>query len=338
MNVVASYLAAHRDAPGLKELGLPDDPSFVLITPRFAQSRHVVVLVLAPGATRPVLAVKLPRLAGDGAALAREAANLEAAGRALGHDGSVPPLLAFDPERTHPLLVQGALTGAPLGPAAVRRDPAAAVALIAGWCDRLAAATAQPADRAQVERLAVAPLLALAEAREASDELHELAQRTLPLARGLLAAELPLVFEHGDLGHPNLMVGDDGALGVLDFESARPAGLPGHDLAFACAYAATVSARRPDPALAGEAFHGTDPWAAPVLAAHLLGLGIAREHHDALLAVACGRVVAQAVADGRVVVANGRDAAARHLALWRSTLGERPAAGGPGLTRPAVAA
>ena len=180
MNVVATYLAEHRDRLGLKELGLADDPSFVLVTPRFAQSRHVVMLVLAEGGSRPALAVKIPRLAGDGAALAREAANLDAAGNALGHDGSVPRLVAFDPERAHPLLIQAALTGAPLGPAAVRRDRAGAIALVAGWCDRLSAATAGPADAARVERLAVAPLEGLAAAGGVSGELRDLARRTLP--------------------------------------------------------------------------------------------------------------------------------------------------------------
>jgi aminoglycoside phosphotransferase len=337
VNVVATYLATHRDALGLKDLGLADDPSFVLVTPRFAQSRHVVMLVLAEGGTRPALAVKIPRIAGDGAALAREAANLDAAGTALGHDGSVPRLVAFDPERAHPLLIQGALTGAPLGPAAVRRDRARAVALVAGWCDRLAAATAGPADPARIDRLAVAPLQALAQDDAAGGELRDLARRTLPLAAGLREAGLPLVFEHGDLGHPNLIVDDAGRLGVLDFEQAETAGLPGHDLVFACAYVATVSARHPDPQLAGRAFHGPDAWAAPVLAAHLRRLGIAPELDAALVAVACGRVVAQAVAGGQAIAGDGRDAAARHLALWRSALGTLSAAG-PGLTRPAVAA
>ena len=221
----------------------------------------------------------------------------------------------------------------------MRRDPAGRGGPVAGWCDRLAVATAQRSERTQVERLAVTPLLALAEAREASDELHDLAQRTLPLARG--AARRPICrscFEHGDLGHPNLMVGDDGRLGVLDFEAAEPAGLPGHDLAFACAYAATVSARHPDPALAAQAFHGRDPWAAPVLAAHLRRLGIAPEHDAALLAVACGRVVAQAVAEGRArrprrprrrCPPSGAVAQHARVARW-------PA--GSGRTRPAVAA
>ena len=75
---------------------------------------------------------------------------------------------------------------------------------------------------------------------------------------------------------------DGGRLGVLDFETAETAGLPGHDLVFACAYIATVSAKRPDPQLAGQAFHGPDAWAATVVAAHLRRLGIAPELDAAL--------------------------------------------------------
>jgi hypothetical protein len=327
MNVVATYLEEHREALGLHDLGLPRDPAFILITPRFAQSRHVVVLVLAPGSTRPVLAAKIPRRAGDAAELSREATKLRQAADATGGDGSVPALVAFDPDRPYPILLQRALTGEPLSPAAVTHDRPGAVSLVAGWCDRVASRTARPAQSADhLDRLALEPLRLLAGPAGRDAGLADLARRTLPLVDALLAAGLPAVFEHGDLGHPNLLV-EKGKLGVLDFERAEPAGLPGHDLAFFCAYAATADAGRRTPAHAVvEAFDGSSPWAREAFAKHLRGMGIDSVHDTALLTLACARVVAQAVGAGAGPVAGGRDAGARHLALWRHLL--RAEAGG----------
>ena len=67
--------------------------------PRFGTSRHVVALVLATETGRPALVAKLPRLAGDGAALSREAAGLTAVRHALGETSSVPRLIAHLTDR-----------------------------------------------------------------------------------------------------------------------------------------------------------------------------------------------------------------------------------------------
>lgn len=321
MNVVATYLQEHRNVLGLEELGLPRDPAFVLITPRFAQSRHVVMLVLGRDSAEPVLAAKLPRLAGDGDELAQEAANLQAAGWAVGDDGTVPRVVAYAPELKYPLLLQRALTGRPLGPAEVRRNRAAAVEKVAAWCDRLGASTIQhDAEAAHLDRLIMAPLRTLAGPTGPGGQIAELARRTYPLAQELVAARPPLVFEHGDLGHPNLLVGADGKLGVLDFERAEHAGLPGFDLLVFCTYAAASASARGVSHGISEAFHGRSPWAAEAFAAHLRRLGVEPHLEPALLAVSCARVVAQAVAAGAGPVAGGRDAAARHMALWSGSV------------------
>ncbi len=49
---------------------------------------------------------------------------------------------------------------------------------------------------------------------------------------------LPLVFEHGDLSHPNIMLLKRGGLGVVDWELAEPQGLPAYDLFCFLVYAA----------------------------------------------------------------------------------------------------
>lgn len=317
MNAVATYLETHREALALDELGLGRDPAFVLITPRFALSAHVVVLILGRDG-EPVLAAKLPRRVGDGAHLAREAANLRTAAAALGDDGTTPGVVAFDEELPHPLLLQRALRGTPLTGGALRRMGATALDAVAAWCDRLAAATAAPADPVARERLVLDPLRALIERGDVAETIRELARRTLPVAGRLAVGDVPHVFEHGDLGHPNLLLDGAGRVGVLDFERAEGAGVAGHDLAFFLTYAAMAIAAQPGAVRA--AFYGEQPWAMERLVGHLDGLGISAAWADAVLAVCCARVVAAACAAGLVPQAGARDAAGRHLALWSHAL------------------
>jgi hypothetical protein len=61
-------------------------------------------------------------------------------------------------------------------------------------------------------------------------------ERTHELLAGLRTAELPAVFEHGDLSHPNIFVQPGGKLQVVDWERSSSDGLPGHDLIFYLQY------------------------------------------------------------------------------------------------------
>ena len=65
-------------------------------------------------------------------------------------------------------------------------------------------------------------------AGEAPDALPDgLVERTLDALRPLRDAGLPLVLEHGDTSHPNLLLRRFGDLAVVDWELANPDGLPG---------------------------------------------------------------------------------------------------------------
>jgi aminoglycoside phosphotransferase len=318
VNAVAAYLADHRERLGLERRGVPERPCCVLVAPRFRESRHVIVLVLGSDGRRPALVAKLPRLPGA-AGLAREADNLRAAGRALrDHDvGTAPSLVAFEAAPTYPMLLETGLTGRTLSPRAVRRDRERLVAEGSAWLVRLAKATAhRPRDDGWYERLVAAPLRALGRRFGGTARLAPMVERTLQSAAALREADLPLVLEHGDLGHPNLLRQPDGRLGVLDWERADPAGLPGHDLFFLLAYAAASG--RSGPAGVPAAFFGRDAWAWPVAERYGRALGIDRELLPALLAVASARVVAAGGAsNGSGPASGGRDAAARHLPLLR---------------------
>jgi phosphotransferase family enzyme len=321
VNAVAAYLAANHERLGLSHLGLSRRPACVLLTPRFRRSRHVIVLVLPAGRREATLVAKLPRLAGDSEALEREARNLRAVGPALtgAAQGTVPALVAYHDDPAHPLLLQTALHGTPLSPAAVRRDRGGAVAAVTGWLAQLAAATAVAApDHAWYERLVRAPLLELAACAERPAEERELARRTLPAAQLLQDAGLPLVFEHGDLGHPNLLRLADGRLGVLDWESGEPLGLPLGDLVFFLAYAAAAAPGDVRARLAGvrDAFSsGPHGWAWSLIERHAAALRIEHRLVRPLVAVCCARVV---LAAGPASASP--DAATRQLVAWREAL------------------
>jgi hypothetical protein len=320
VNAVAAYLTAHRGRLGLDALGVPKRPVCVLLTPRHRRSRHVVTLVLAPGGREPVLVAKVPRLAGDDAGLAREAVGLRAAEHALrragGSSATAPRLVTFDDGPAGPLLLQTALRGRPVSRAALRRD-GRVVADVAAWLRRLAAATRQvPSDDAWFERLIGAPLQTLA-VRARGGELAAMVDRTLALAQPLRCARLPLVLEHGDLAHPNLLRGPDGRLGVLDWERAEPHGLPAHDLLFFLAYAAAARSRG---RMAGvrAAFAGPRAWGRELAERYATAVGLDPWMLQPLLAVSAARTVAAFGPPGPAPV----DAVERHLVLWRVALAE----------------
>ena len=309
MNPVGAYIDAHHDALGLERMGIERRPPCVVLTPRYHRSRHVIVLVLSGPRGEARLVGKLPRHAGDAQGLAREARNLRVLERVLApaDASSVPRLVAFQYRPPHPLLLETALAGMPLSPAALRRQRRAAVERLVIWLERLATATAaRPRDVIWYERLVRAPLSELAERADAPTAA--MVERTLERAEVLRDAGLPLVFEHGDLCHPNLLLTRDGAVGVLDWERAEPAGLPAQDLFFFLSYAAAGGRRRPT--ALREAFRGPRPWAWRVAELYARRLGIDRRLLAPLLAVSCARTVA------------GGNTAPRHLALWQLALEE----------------
>jgi len=244
---LAAWLEASR-----AELGLDpaDGPlSCLFLTPRFRASASVVVLVTAGRSAVPRLVVKLPRAAeGATASLAPEAAGLEAAGaHGLGEDGSAPRLVfRGEPEALGgwPVLVETAVPGRPLDAAAVRRRPGRAVAAVEGWLRDLATGAPRTSAAERLERLVAKPLEPVA---ALGPDERSLVDRTLELCGPLAGAELPVVLEHGDLSHPNVLLAGR-RIGAVDWELAEPQGLPLHDLTFFLAYVAGArrKARTPE--------------------------------------------------------------------------------------------
>jgi aminoglycoside phosphotransferase len=287
MTAVAAYLDAHRDELDLDARGVPPAPGCVVLTPRFRASRHVITLVFGDRGPQPVLVAKAPRVADDADRLAHEAAMLEAAKRATAQSATAAPVrLAFDRSLRWPLLLETALPGRPISPAAVRREPRGTVGRVAGALGALAEATARMAPPGWYRSLIEQPLTALAAGGTAATA--ELVGTTLAVLEPLRRARVPLVLEHGDVSHPNLLLLPDGRIGLLDWERARDGGLPVSDLMFFLAYAARAQRQERE-----EAFGGARGWAIDHLVEYADRLGLRRDQLPLLMLAASALAAAE---------------------------------------------
>lgn len=336
MNTILTFLETNRRRLDLERYGAPGRLSCVIVTPRFRASSHVVFLVLAAGRPDPVLVAKVPRLAGAAVSVEREVANLRAVQsiRAEGFD-SIPRVVAFEEYRGRPVLVETALTGRPMDPATVRRDRAGCCDAVTGWLAGVQQPARVPAgdDPGWFERLVERPLHHFAAVFPLSDEETRLLERTWELVAPLRDARLPLVFEHGDLSHPNILLLKDGGPGVIDWELAEPRGLPAYDLFFFLTYAAFAvgNAHASGDYLSAfrSAFFGRAAWARPYVAAYAGRLGLPPETITPLFVLCWARYIASLLLrlgdagqpDGQL----GPDTATwlranRYYALWRHTV------------------
>jgi aminoglycoside phosphotransferase len=302
MNSVAAYLDAHREELDLDGLGVPPAPGCVVLTPRSPHSRHVITLVFGTRGRHPMLVAKMPRLAHDADRLAHEAAMLEAADRVTGHGTTAAPvLLALDRSLRRPLLLETALRGRPISPAAVRRDPVGMVSRVADALETMAEATARMAPPGWYGLLIEQPLSGLAAGGTAATA--DLVGTTLAVLEPLRRARLPLVLEHGDVSHPNLLQLPDGRIGLLDWERARDGGLPVGDLLSFLSYAARALGQERE-----EAFSGARGWATDHLVTYADRLGLRRDQLPLLMLAASALGAAE-------------DATGAALAQWQWMLG-----------------
>jgi aminoglycoside phosphotransferase len=293
---IVSFLRSHEEQLGLGARGIEEPIPFVLVTPRFRASRHVVVLVLGRD-SQPALVVKIARLADDAAGVDHEADVLRAlqGARARAVD-TIPQLVLREQWRGHPVLVETALVGRPLAPVDVRRDPERAVTATLAWLDELAALSdAREGADDRFARLLARPLSALGESLGQGDE-RDAAARTLAQLEPLRRRDLAPVAEHGDLSHPNLLLLRDGRVGVVDWELAELRGLPAHDVFVFLAYVAIAHARATtlDAQLRAfrNAFTAPTGWLRPYAATYADERGIERSMLGPLFLACWARVTA----------------------------------------------
>jgi aminoglycoside phosphotransferase len=278
VNLVEQLLADRRDQLGLDRLGLPADLSCLFVTPRFRTSRHVVALIAPEGSDAIQLVAKLPRRADDDTGLRREHANLSRL-RDLWPEGggSYPEIVLLEYMDGQPVLVETAVPGKPLHHRAVRKDPRRAIALVERWLDGLPM-TGTSHDDEWFDRRIGAPLRDFAQQAVLGDETRRLVDETLRIVGPLAAARFPLVFEHGDLTHPNLLLTPDDRIGVVDWELSQPQGMPVHDyclfLAFVAFSLSRVHDRGGQVRAFESAFAGPRPWALSLVARRLERLSV----------------------------------------------------------------
>ena len=257
-NARLSYHDANENRLGLARAGVTARSPTVLLTPRFRASRHVVTVVLSQESHEPVVFAKLPRLAEDNEGLAHEAKTLHAVheGRPGGFE-TIPRVLALERLGNRSLLIQSALVGDPIVAEVVQRERSRCVDAVTEWLFELTqahrASTAEEGD--WFDRLITEPLASLRNVVPEGGEERALVDDTLRLLHPLSEVELPLVFEHGDLGPPNLIWLRSGEVGVVDWELAEQRGLPVYDLYFFLTYAAISVTRAKTVREAVRAFH-----------------------------------------------------------------------------------
>jgi aminoglycoside phosphotransferase len=280
---VREFLNSNCERLGLQRYGLGDEVTCVLLTPRFRASSHVLFMVLSQGNPDPIMVAKVPRIAEAGASLEREAASLRFVQelRPGGFD-SIPRVIAFEEFRGRPILLETALVGYPMDPPFVRRKLEACCEMTSGWLSGLQLSSETKTDANHwYERQVEGTLDYLAEVVAWGWEDGDRLRQTRDLLAPLRTVQLPKVLEHGDFSHPNVMLLNNGQVGVVDWEMADPHGTPGHDLFFFLTYAAFAKANANEngkyvPAL-DAAFFGSNAWARRFIQTYADQLSLAHE-------------------------------------------------------------
>ena len=154
----------------------------------------------------------------------------------------VPRILSLASLNSHPVLLQTALCGQSVGALLTSRS-----GRLVGILDRLvswleswnrATLTAMPLDVALLEQEILAPAALVAAPFDAGSEY----QRWLKTAcDALTGSTMPFVATHNDLTMWNLLLGEHGKLGVVDWEAGRENGLPFVDFFYAVADAIAIA-------------------------------------------------------------------------------------------------
>jgi hypothetical protein len=195
----------------------------------------VVGLSFSAGVARPSSVVKFSRVPTADEALEREASVLRSLERERPAVTGVPRLLAQGQRAGRTALAESAVFGEPLISALSPERFGELTGLVGEWLVGLAESRPRPRDE-WWQRLVGEPLAEFE--RNFGAVAAEAATRARQRLEGL--GELPGACEHRDCSPWNVVLGDDGTTGLLDWESAEPRGLPGLDLAYFLANAAFI--------------------------------------------------------------------------------------------------
>jgi len=215
-----------------------------LAAPGTYNTQKVLLFLTPPDGDEPSIVVKMTRDPSVNARLENERdglRHLESLG--LASDGRLPRVLFAGRHAGLAIVGESAVGGVPFAKRA-GADPAAGPIVDAiDWLVELGVRSARPAAPADVAA-ALNDLHAryVTLCRPPTIEADRLAAAIAVVAAS--TAPIPLVFQHGDPGTWNLLVGNDGRTRFLDWENADEAGPPLWDLFYLLRSHAVGSARR----------------------------------------------------------------------------------------------
>ncbi len=254
-----------------------EPPSRLMVTPWFEASRHVVCLYLDRETRQPCGVAKLPRRTWDIGGIQHESLALQELAKRTRVLSEQVPLVHELQLGQRPFLLESALHGSAVGPETVRSDTAPLLNAALEFVASLPTTGHTDTDASWFVRLIESPLRELEGLLDLS-EVPSLVSQTLRCLEPLQGRALPLVFEHGDFSHPNLLLTDGGHLAAVDWERSEPLGLPLHDLCFFMQYVAEclaqTSERQGQLRAFDDAFTGPDAWTQPWLRRYGVSIGL----------------------------------------------------------------
>jgi hypothetical protein len=209
----------------------PASLSSLLLTGGRRSSNKVVALVFAGRSATPRVALKLARSRESAPAVESEGHVLRALERRYGSLPGVPRCLAVETTGDGAVLAETALIGTPLS---AHLGPETYRALALRGTEWLAALAAREAGSVESAARIVEPVRRAFESAYAG--IADSSALAACAARLAKVGPLPVAVEQRDFSPWNLLVGPDGALQVLDWESAEARGLPALDLIYFLAY------------------------------------------------------------------------------------------------------
>jgi hypothetical protein len=172
-----------------------------------------------------------------------EAAPLASLGpRARRAGAQVPKLLVLGRVDDRPVLLQTVVDGRKVAPLLASRPKTfvETVELLVDWLEHwnLASLSIRPLDGEILAREIIAPAALLTPLLDQGKEYQDWLTTRCATVRGL---RLPFVATHNDLTMWNVLLDEQGALGIVDWESAREEGFPLVDFFYAVTDAVTAS-------------------------------------------------------------------------------------------------